>query len=108
MKKIIFFSILLVSSIILVASCESGPSKSVDTRVGPNGCACVVSVTGFDDENQQMSNETYNDPGYSRQQMDAMRWTDCSQAAAHLEKQLNSVPGAGGVRTLVTVACLPK
>ena len=109
MKKILFFSFLLISSIILVASCESGPSKPTDTAVGPNGCSCVVGLTGYDDENQQMSHRTYEyDGGYSRQQTDAVGWTDCSQAAAYLEKQLGSIPGGGGVRTSVTVACLPK
>lgn len=109
MKKILFFSFLLISSIILVASCESGPSRSVDTRVGPNGCSCVVGVTGYDDENRLMSQQTYEyDGGYSRQQTDLAGWTDCSQAAAFLERQLGSIPGAGGVRTTVTVACLPK
>jgi len=109
MKKILFFSILLASGILLVASCESGPSRAVDTRVGPNGCSCVVGVTGYDDENRQMSHESYEyDGGYSRQQTDAVGWTDCRQAAAFLEKQLGSIPGGGGVRTVVSVACLPK
>lgn len=108
MKKILFFSLLFVSSILLVASCEMEKSKPTDTSVGPNGCSCVVGVTGFDDENQQMSQQTYEyDGGYSREQMDLAGWTDCRQAADFLEDHLDGMHG-GGVRTSVTVSCLPK
>lgn len=105
MKKILFFSFLLISSIILVASCESGPSKSVDTRVGPNGCSCVIGATAFDSESGQGLSTTYTQE-YSREQL-GTHYTYCTELEPFLEEQYSTIR-ISGIKPVLTIACLPK
>lgn len=105
MKKILFFSFLLISSIILVASCESGPSRAVDTRVGPNGCSCVIGATAFDSESGQGLSKTYTQE-YSRAQLDGW-YTDCMELVPFLEKQYSTIR-LNDIKPILTVSCLPK
>lgn len=106
MKKIIFFSILLVSSIILVASCESGPSKSIDTTIGPNGCTCTIGLTARKPGTEYSVSGT-DTQEYSREQL--VGWyTDCSQLEPFLKERYDGFSIDGAKVTSVTVACLPK
>ncbi len=105
MKKILFFSILLASGILLVASCESGPSKAVDTRVGPNGCSCVIGATAFDPESGQGIRKTYTQD-YSRAQLAGL-YTDCMELVPLLKKQYSTIR-INDIKPNLTISCLPK
>ena len=106
MKKILFFSFLLISSIILVASCESGPSKSVDTRIGPNGCSCTIWLTARD-QISGIGNSTTEVQEYSRAQLEGW-YTDCTQLQPFLEERYKDFYVGGVKVTYVEAACLPK
>ena len=105
MKKIFFFSLLFVSSIILVASCESGPSKSIDTTIGPNGCYCAIGATAFDPENGDGLSQSYSQE-YSRAQLEGW-YTDCRELEPFLEKQYSTIR-LNGIKPILTISCLPK
>ena len=105
MKKILFFSILLASGIFLVASCEMEKSKAVDTRVGPNGCSCVIGATAFDSESGQGVSKTYTQE-YSRAQLDGW-YTDCTQLEPFLEEQYSTIR-LNDIKPILTISCLPK
>ena len=106
MKKILFFSILLISSIILVASCEMEKSKSVDTRIGPNGCTCAIGATAVDKDHPEIRVSTTTSQDYERQNL--IGYTDCSQLEPFLQKQFSGISVQGRKADYITVACLPK
>ena len=105
MKKILFFSLLLISSIILVASCEIEKSKPTDTAVGPNGCSCVIGATAFDPDTGNGLSRTYTQE-YSRAQLDGW-YTDCMELVPFLEKQYSTIR-LNDIKPILTISCLPK
>ena len=107
MKKILFFSLLFVSSIILVASCESGPSKSIDTTIGPNGCTCTIGATAIDKDNPDIRVSTTTSQDYERQNLIGF-YTDCRELEPFLQKQFSGISVQGRKADYITVACLPK
>lgn len=105
MKKILFFSLLFVSSILLVASCEMEKSKPTDTSVGPNGCTCAIGATAFDPETGNGLSESYSQD-YSREQLEGW-YTDCADLEPFLEKQYSTIR-LNDIKPILTISCLPK